>query len=223
MRRDPLGDGVHDDRRGVREAVPVREALAIVHDRDAEAEPRRKPAELQADVARAEDHELRRRLDRLDEDLHLPSANETRSPRRSRRSARTSRAAPCASAAPRAPCRTRRSRSSRRRSCRPSARRHGPASSRRPAAASIRASRQSSRAPPSRPSRAPRRARSAVPGTWLRLYGSPRLSGAHCRARSSQQAVAGLARTNGPKNIDARDVTGIPSVLAGCGFPRGAR
>ncbi len=54
----------------------VGELLTVVDDVQAEADGWRNLTELKADVARAEDVELRRRLDRLDEDVHLSSADQ---------------------------------------------------------------------------------------------------------------------------------------------------
>src|SRR5690606_39328916 len=74
----PLGGrrGEYLDR--VREPFAVRELLAVVDDVHLEADRRRQLTELAADMSGAEDVELRRRLDRLDEDVHLPSADQPR-------------------------------------------------------------------------------------------------------------------------------------------------
>ena len=74
--RDPRRDVVDDDLRGGREALGVRELLAVVDDVDAEADLVREPRQMEADVAGADDVQLGRRLDRLDVDVHLAAADQ---------------------------------------------------------------------------------------------------------------------------------------------------
>ena len=76
--RNPCGNVVDDDFLGGREALRVGELLAIVHDPHAEPDFVRSPREVEPDVARADDVQIRRRLDRLDVDVHLPAADQPR-------------------------------------------------------------------------------------------------------------------------------------------------
>src|SRR5207237_2863985 len=75
---DPRRNVVDDDldRRG--EALAVRELLTIVDHVHPEPDVAREPREVEADVPRADDVQLRRRLDRLDVHVHLPAADEPR-------------------------------------------------------------------------------------------------------------------------------------------------
>ncbi len=91
--RDPGGNVFRHDFRGVRKPLAVRELLAIVHDVHAEADLVRQPREMKPDVARADDVELGRWLDRLDVDVHLPAADEPGLLREIVRRARSGRAA----------------------------------------------------------------------------------------------------------------------------------
>src|SRR5439155_20291789 len=74
---DPRGDVVDDHFRGRREALGVRELLAVVDDMNAESDFVRDAREVESDMAAADDVQLRRRLDRLDVDVHLSAADET--------------------------------------------------------------------------------------------------------------------------------------------------
>ncbi len=67
---------IDDDVDAFAEALGVGELLAIVHDVDPEAGVVRHLGDEVADVPGAEDVDLRRCLDRLDEDFHLAAADE---------------------------------------------------------------------------------------------------------------------------------------------------
>ena len=76
MCREPLRDVVDDDVDALAESLRAGELLAIVDDVDPEADFVRQLRDEVADVPGAEDVDVRRRLHRLDEDFHLPSADE---------------------------------------------------------------------------------------------------------------------------------------------------
>src|SRR4029434_3324333 len=61
----------------VAEALLVRELLAVVHDMDAKAGVVRHARDVISDVPGAEDVDVGRRLDGLDEDLHLAAADQS--------------------------------------------------------------------------------------------------------------------------------------------------
>ena len=67
---------IDDDVDAFAEALRVGELLAVVHDVDAEARLVRHLRDEVADVTGAEDVDVRRRLDRLDEDFHLAAADQ---------------------------------------------------------------------------------------------------------------------------------------------------
>src|SRR5262249_10703586 len=74
---DPRRDVLDDDLDGAREPLRVRELLAVVDDMNAESDIAGQTGKVEADVAGANHVELRRRLDRLDVDVHLSTADET--------------------------------------------------------------------------------------------------------------------------------------------------
>ena len=78
---------------GVRKPLAVGEFLAVVDDVDAKADLVREMRQMEADVARANDVQLRRRFDRLDIDAPSGRRKSGRSPARSHRRARSGRAA----------------------------------------------------------------------------------------------------------------------------------
>ena len=77
MLLDPGRDVLDDDVDAFAEAFGVGELLAVVDDVDAEPDVVRHLRDPVADVAGTEDVDVGRRLDGLDEDLHLPAAHQT--------------------------------------------------------------------------------------------------------------------------------------------------
>ena len=57
--REPRGDVFRDHRGRLREALPIRELLAVVDDVDAKADVLRERGEMKAHVSRADHEELR--------------------------------------------------------------------------------------------------------------------------------------------------------------------
>ena len=72
----PGRDVVDHDFGRVRKPLAVRELLAIVDHVHAKADSCGEAREMKADMAGADDVQLRRRLDRLDVDVHLAAADE---------------------------------------------------------------------------------------------------------------------------------------------------
>ena len=72
----PVGDRLDDDLVGAGKALAVREFLAVVDDVHAEVDLVGEAREVPADVTGADDVQARRGLERIDVDVHLPSADE---------------------------------------------------------------------------------------------------------------------------------------------------